>query len=213
MCTMFVDKCAQFGMSVLTTVSVASPTPQVLSTSLIFSVLYVWCRINKTTIVQFWFGVQVPVNIWLEYRATFWVAFHSCTLNIFVLSSISSSIWWPLFGREGRGGEGDNMEVVTRVMHNALSSLQAMYFPWVLFFFFSILGDKWVASSLNGASNDFTCTANVSHPPRPQLGQPLAWYRRGTLVFLFNHAIPPGVWGEKTHINTTVLVSLSSNWF
>ena len=40
---------------------------QVLSTSLIFSVLYVWCRINKTTIVQFWFGVQVAVNILLEY--------------------------------------------------------------------------------------------------------------------------------------------------
>lgn len=34
------------------------------------------------------------------------------------------------------------MEVVTRVMHKALSSLQAMYFPWVLFFFFFILGDK-----------------------------------------------------------------------
>ena len=114
---------------------------QVLSTSLIFSVLYVWCRINKTTIVQFWFGVQVPVNIGLEYR------FHLCTLN--VLSPISSCIWWPLFlieligrEREGRGGRLNNVEAMTGVMHNASSSLQAMYFPWVLFFFFFILGDK-----------------------------------------------------------------------
>lgn len=92
------------------------PHPQVLSTSLIFSVLYVWCRINKTTIVQFWFGVQVPVNIWLEYRATLRVVFHSCTLKyitiFFVLSLISFSCdvfggpcsWLSWLG--GEGGEG-----------------------------------------------------------------------------------------------------------
>jgi derlin-1 len=33
----------------------------VLSSALVFSVLYVWCQINKDVIVNFWFGVQVKV--------------------------------------------------------------------------------------------------------------------------------------------------------
>ena len=33
----------------------------VLSSALIFSVLYVWCQINKDMIVTFWFGIQVKV--------------------------------------------------------------------------------------------------------------------------------------------------------
>lgn len=57
----------------------------ILSSALVFSVVYVWCQINKDIIVNFWFGVQV----------------------------------------------------------------KAMYFPWVLFFFFFILGADW-ASMLMG---------------------------------------------------------------
>lgn len=30
---------------------------------LVLSVLYVWCQINKDTIVTFWFGMQFKVNI------------------------------------------------------------------------------------------------------------------------------------------------------
>lgn len=56
----------------------------VLSPSLIFSVLYVWCQINRDGIVTFWFGIQV----------------------------------------------------------------KAMYFPWVLFLFFFILGQNWMGMLL-----------------------------------------------------------------
>lgn len=34
----------------------------VLSPSLIFSTLYIWCQINKDGIVTFWFGIQVKVS-------------------------------------------------------------------------------------------------------------------------------------------------------
>lgn len=51
----------------------------VMSPALVFSALYVWCQINKDSIVRFWFGIQV----------------------------------------------------------------KAMYFPWVLFLFFFILGANW----------------------------------------------------------------------
>ena len=34
---------------------------QLLMDPLILSVLYVWCQINKDTIVQFWFGMQFKV--------------------------------------------------------------------------------------------------------------------------------------------------------
>jgi hypothetical protein len=34
----------------------------VLSPSLIFSVLYIWCQINREGIVTFWFGIQVKVH-------------------------------------------------------------------------------------------------------------------------------------------------------
>lgn len=34
----------------------------ILSSALVFSVVYVWCQINKDIIVNFWFGVQVKVN-------------------------------------------------------------------------------------------------------------------------------------------------------
>ena len=34
----------------------------VLSPSLIFSVLYIWCQINRDGIVTFWFGIQVKVR-------------------------------------------------------------------------------------------------------------------------------------------------------
>jgi len=33
----------------------------ILSSALVFSVVYVWCQINKDVIVTFWFGVQVKV--------------------------------------------------------------------------------------------------------------------------------------------------------
>ncbi|KAL5467442.1 hypothetical protein EMCRGX_G031666 [Ephydatia muelleri] len=56
----------------------------ILGSALIFSVLYLWCQVNRETIVTFWFGIQV----------------------------------------------------------------KAMYFPWVLFFFFFILGDDWVTMLL-----------------------------------------------------------------
>jgi derlin-1 len=51
----------------------------IMSPALVFSVLYVWCQINKDSIARFWFGIQV----------------------------------------------------------------KAMYFPWVLFLFFFILGANW----------------------------------------------------------------------
>lgn len=39
---------------------------QLLMDPLILSVLYVWCQINKDTIVQFWFGMQFKVIVvWL----------------------------------------------------------------------------------------------------------------------------------------------------
>ena len=34
----------------------------VLSSALVFSVVYVWCQINRDVIVNFWFGVQVKVS-------------------------------------------------------------------------------------------------------------------------------------------------------
>lgn len=33
----------------------------VLSSALVFSMVYVWCQINKDVIVTFWFGIQVKV--------------------------------------------------------------------------------------------------------------------------------------------------------
>jgi len=38
----------------------------ILSPALIFSVLYVWCQINRDVIVSFWFGVQVKVRTCLH---------------------------------------------------------------------------------------------------------------------------------------------------
>ncbi len=35
----------------------------VLSSALIFSTLYIWCQINKESIVQFWFGIQIKVTL------------------------------------------------------------------------------------------------------------------------------------------------------
>lgn len=35
----------------------------VMSPALVFSVLYVWCQVNKETIVRFWFGIQVKVRL------------------------------------------------------------------------------------------------------------------------------------------------------
>lgn len=34
----------------------------ILSSALVFCVVYVWCQINKDIIVNFWFGVQVKVR-------------------------------------------------------------------------------------------------------------------------------------------------------
>lgn len=34
----------------------------ILSSALVFCVVYVWCQINKDVIVNFWFGVQVKVR-------------------------------------------------------------------------------------------------------------------------------------------------------
>ena len=47
----------------------------VLSPSLIFSVLYVWCQINREGIVTFWFGIQVKVYI---------IYIHACMQNLIV---------------------------------------------------------------------------------------------------------------------------------
>lgn len=33
----------------------------ILSSALVFSIVYIWCQINKDTIVTFWFGIQVKV--------------------------------------------------------------------------------------------------------------------------------------------------------
>ena len=36
---------------------------QLLMDPLVLSVLYVWCQVNKDTIVQFWFGMQFKVGL------------------------------------------------------------------------------------------------------------------------------------------------------
>lgn len=36
---------------------------QLLMDPLVLSVLYVWCQVNKDTIVQFWFGMQFKVRV------------------------------------------------------------------------------------------------------------------------------------------------------
>lgn len=35
---------------------------------MVMSVLYIWCQLNRDTIVQFWFGTQFKVrnNVWLS---------------------------------------------------------------------------------------------------------------------------------------------------
>lgn len=35
---------------------------QVMSPALVFSVLYLWCQVNKDMTVRFWFGIQVKVS-------------------------------------------------------------------------------------------------------------------------------------------------------
>ena len=35
---------------------------QLLMDPMILSVLYVWCQLNKDTVVQFWFGTQFKVS-------------------------------------------------------------------------------------------------------------------------------------------------------
>lgn len=60
----------------------------VLSSSLIFSVLYVWCQINKDTITQFWFGVQVKVSClaFLQELVTFYAQEQQFMVSFLVLN-------------------------------------------------------------------------------------------------------------------------------
>lgn len=44
----------------------------ILSSALVFSVVYVWCQINKDIIVNFWFGVQVKVLATAGFRSSPW---------------------------------------------------------------------------------------------------------------------------------------------
>lgn len=35
----------------------------ILSSALVFTVVYIWCQINRDVIVTFWFGIQVKVGV------------------------------------------------------------------------------------------------------------------------------------------------------
>ena len=56
-CTVIANKCVVAAL-ILFNMYLAL---QVMSPALVFSVLYLWCQINKEVTVRFWFGIQVKV--------------------------------------------------------------------------------------------------------------------------------------------------------
>ncbi len=64
----------------------------VLSSALVFSTLYVWCQINKETIVQFWFGIQLKVNAHTITTGHDWSIFVCVFLRAHNLN-----LEWPFF--------------------------------------------------------------------------------------------------------------------